>query len=370
MFAEDPGAANFVAELPRALSRSGIETILLAAGSAAPYIERRGAGRAVAEAGGDARSVLTRHRPQLVLVGTSGNPESLGLRLVGECAKRGIPTVGAVDSPEGSEHRFRGRSDDPLAWAPDCLLVPDGFIAERYLELGYPAKQIVICGDPHFDYVRGAAARLLPRREDLRRSLYPDSPAGSRIVLFAGEATAGLDPCAYQRSEGYTLAGRGPSVGRSEIVIEEFLDAASLQDPPPYRVLRIHPKNDRTQFAPYLAEFQQVNQAGDALEAIAGADAVVGMTTMLIVEAVLMGKPTLSIVPRPVEREWLATTRLGLTPCASNRRDVRAYLTRLVRDLPVPPDAEVDELLPPGALNRAARAIMQLLAKASAPAVN
>jgi hypothetical protein len=95
-------------------------------------------------------------------------------------------------------------------------------------------------------------------------------------------------------------------------------------------VLRLHPKNTRDEFAAYLGEFDEVSAGGDPLALIHSADAVVGMTSMLLLEAALLGRPTLAIVPRAVERDWLPSIRAGVTRCATTRAEVAAELARVM----------------------------------------
>ena len=354
---------NFIADLPPVLATRGVSAVVIAAGPARRYLARRGNTGFVEATGDDAETIIARYTPALVVLGTSENPQSLAFGLEASCMKRGIPTVGAVDSPAAAAQRFRGESSDPLAHAPDWLLVPDRWTALQYEQVGYPHERIVVCGHPHHDFVRGAGERLGRAKPPVRHSVYPYAPDGSRILVFAAELSTGLDPADYRRGQAYTLDGRGESAGRTEIVMEEFLDAASLLTPRPYCVLRLHPKNDVVQFAAYIPEFQQVSQDEPALEVIAGSDGVVGMTTMLLVEAVLLGKPTLSILPRELEREWLVTTHFGLTPCATDRAQVRAEVARLAAEGPVAEPSQVAEILGTGSLERAADAIGALIGK-------
>lgn len=366
IFVEDPGAVNFIAGLPPALSARGISVTVVADGPARAYMQRLGLSFLPAD-GHDAAAIIDELEPGLVLVGTSENRRSLAHELVALCAERGIISAAAVDSPAAASERFRGTAEGKLEHAPDWLLVPDGWTAEMYIHLGYPPDHVITCGHPHYDHVRAKGPELAAAAPRLRDSLYPGAPPQARIVIFAAELSTGLDAAEYRRSGSYTLDGRGESSGRTQVVIEEFLDAVAGIDPRPYCVLRLHPKNAADEFAAYLTDFQQVSQAEPALEMIAASDGVVGMTTMLLVEAVLLGKPTLSILPRAAERGWLSVTQFGLTPSAVDRAEVRRELARLVTGSPVADPARVQEVLPSGSLERATAAVTQLLGQASSP---
>jgi hypothetical protein len=361
VFVEDPGAANYAGELPEALDSRGIRATLLAYGPAVEFLERRTSSPFTVLEADEPEGILERFQPSLVVVGTSENPRSPGLALVRVCEARGIPTVGIVDSPAASEHRFRGTTSDPLAFAPDWILVPDLWTRSHYVELGHPEQRVVSCGHPHYDFVRAFGEKTQASQSQIRAALFPEAAPERRIVVFAADLSTGLDPADYRRSPQYRLTGRGESVGRTEIVLEEFLDAIS-----PYRdgvhcVMRLHPKHDVADLQAYVGEFDQVSQAEPSLDVIVGADAAVGMTTMLLVEALLLRKPTLSIVPREIERGWIVTTQYGLTPCVTTRAAVREAVGRLVAGALLPDDGRVEAVLPRDSLARTADAIVDAL---------
>lgn len=364
VFVEDPGAANYAAELPEALKARGVDAALLAYGPAVEFLERRTSSPFTAVDDADPDALLERHQPDIVVVGTSENPRSPALVLVQAAAERGILSVGIVDSPASSAHRFRGTTSDPLAFAPDWILVPDPWARSHYVELGHTEERVVACGHPHYDFVRAYGEQARAKQAQLRAALYPAAPADRRIVVFAADLSTGLDPAEFRRSPAYTLTGRGESTGRTEVVLEEFLDAV-----PPYRervhcVLRLHPKHHLAELRDYAREFDQVSQAEPSLDVLVGADAAVGMTTMLLIEALLLRRPTLSIVPRELERGWLATTRYELTPCATTRAAVRDGVAQLVEGAPLPDEERVEAVLPSDSLARTADAIVGALAGA------
>lgn len=331
VFVEDPGAAGYAADLPAALEAEGVRARMLARGSAEGYLRERGHAVPAVPEGLAADALLDAVRPRLVVVGTSENPDTLGLALVDAARARGIGTVGLVDAFPNAAHRFRGRGERPLAHAPDWLAVPDEWTREAFLELGVPPARTVVCGHPQYDRVRAVGGELAREgREAVRARVLPDA-GGRPVVVFVAEISTGLDPEQFRRSAAYTLHGRGGSAGRTEVVLEELLDALRLIDPRPYLVLRLHPKNSAEEFAAYAGEIDLVSAGGSALELVYAADLVVGMTSMLLLEAEILGSPTLAVVPRAVERDWLPSIRRGGTPCVETRAALRDALPRLVR---------------------------------------
>ena len=123
--------------------------------------------------------------------------------------------------------------------------------------------------------------------------------------------------------------------------------------------MRLHPKDKRDEYAPYIDQFDSVSQGGPIAPWLYAADFVVGMTSVALVEAALLDRPTLSIVPRPSESQWLPTIAGGITPMVCQRADIPSALRALV-GARVDQD-HVDALIPPGAELRARDAILTLL---------
>ena len=81
-------------------------------------------------------------------------------------------------------------------------------------------------------------------------------------------------------------------------------------------------------------EFDEVSKGGSALETVYSTDVVVGMTSMLLFEAALLGKQTLAILPRISEKKWLPADADGIIPCVFTRDDVRKKLLETTKRKP------------------------------------
>lgn len=368
IFVEDPGAANSIVDLPGALANRGLKAATVAAGHARPYLAQLGGRFTEADDSEDAAAaLLDAHRPRLVLAGTSENPDTLGLKLIAEARQRGVASVGFVDGPASAEYRFRGRGVDPLGFAPDRLLVPEDLTRRRFLKLGLAADRVVDCGHPYYDRVR-AEGRNLARigQAAIRARVLPEAPAlapgGQPVVAFLAEVSEGLIPGGFQRGNDYTLAGRGGSDKRTDIVLEEVLDALAAVQRRPYLVLRLHPKNRESEFATYRREIDFISQGGVALETAFAADLVVGMTSILLFEAAIIGRAALSVVPRPIEAEWLTGVGLGVIPAVHTRKALRDILPTAVADPARIMGTPAEKVIQFGALDRMADFLAGLVA--------
>jgi len=333
IFVEDPSVANYVAALPEAISDREWTLKLYSTGIASEYLKQRNVDFQGLVDGCTADDILESSSPGVLLSGTAENLDTLGLSLIEGARRRGIPAIGIVDATMNAGMRFRGRSDDAMTYAPDWVLAPDQATKEEFTNLGFSAERVVVCGHPQYDYVAGLAAQWA--HEDFylfRHKVFPRALPDQKIVIFICERSVTNNPLSSDKLAQYTLKGRQRVPGRTEIVLEEFLDATAMMSPRPYIVLRIHPKDNVVDYRQYHHELDLISKSGPPLEQIYAADLAVGMTSMLLTEAAIMGRKTLSIIPDAEEINWLPGIRNSATPCATTRAELRDELKQLLID--------------------------------------
>ena len=333
IFAEDPGPAQYAAPLAEALAAQGWRAVVYAAGLAGEVLRQRHIPFVPVDGSMTPLSILSQVQPRCLLTGTSENPDSLGLQLIHEAQRRGISTAAFIDAGMNAAYRLRGRRAESLAYAPDWILVPDEWTKDQFIRIGAHADRTVVCGHPHYDHVQNLSRTWTAQdREEMRERLLPGLEKGQRVVVFVSEGSERLSLLSSPPSPGeYTMQGRGRSTGRTEIIIEELLGAVQTLPRRPYLVLRLHPKDQADDFQAYAAEFNHIDRASPPLELVFCADLVVGMTSILLLEAALLGSRTLSAVLRPEEKDWLSTVRQGATPCVMQRADLVMALADLLQ---------------------------------------
>lgn len=335
LFAEDPGAVNYITPLVLALIREGHSILLLSAGVATELFQSKGITSQAVASDQEAVQQLLDTAPDLLLTGTSENLDSPAFALISAAKETQCISIGVVDFYANAAYRFRGRTDNPFAYAPDWLMVPDEFTAKEYETLGFLKQKIFVAGHPHYDDLILMKEKLDHEgRDSIRAKLFPDAFPEQTIIIFASELSTGLNAEQYQYSSEYTLRGRGHAVGRTEIVVEELLDsineliAQGIKKP--YLVLRRHPKETLKDLSDYTHEFNLVSQGGNPLELIYAADIVVGMSSMLLSEAYALGVRVLSILPREMEQAWLPVTIRHHILCATQRDKINTCLRELL----------------------------------------
>jgi hypothetical protein len=316
---EDPGAANMVIGLPEMLKCSGYKTTLCASSHAKSCLAIHA--EPYCEWNRSAQELLASEKPKTVVVGTSGDSNALSLQVTAECRPLGIPTVGLVDMACNAQDRFRGKEESPLAYAPDYLVVPDKVTEDAYRDLGFPPDKLATLGHPTYD----RAFEYKSKHLNLKRQV-----SDKIRVLFLAEGWHPFDRTLSLRTKNYTLEGRGESNWRTAIVLEELLDALdSIPATNVEVVVRPHPKMSARDFERYAGEVI-VQEGGDPLDAVLNADVVVGMTSILLGEAAILGCQVLSVLPNLGECEFLPPLINGRVEVVSTREELRLILPDLL----------------------------------------
>ena len=357
MLAEDPGAVNFLAPLVSEFYKLKVRVYFFAHGAGAKQCDALN--HIYEEVGSrSARCIFDEINPDLLVVGTSEDRNALGLQFIDLASERNVVSFGVIDGPMSAAYRFRGASMKALDHAPDYLLVPDAVSFHAYASLGFPKKKIIVVGHPIWDYVRDRYKELsITLKEEWRQKIYADFMPERKLVVFLVDLSTGLLPEEWRRSPEYTLTGRGESDLRTIIVLEEFLDVVANADDSICVALRLHPKVDLNDFEKFKPEVFDICQGGDAYPYLLAADLVVGMSTVLLTEAALLRRPTLSILPREIEKFWLPSIGLGVTPCVTHREDILPQISKLLQAARVE-DEILNKSFPPGSAKRAVGTIL------------
>lgn len=271
-FCENPGGANGIITL--AMTHPDVH--LCAAGSAVKYMQDHGC-------------ILSDDIPQdveAVLVATSHSVDSEVFRYIDLAREKNVPSFGYVDACVNAENRFRGRTSNPLAHAPDYLFVTEEAAYKAFCDLGFDPVRIFVVGNPRYDFV-DMRAKTLTRKDRKKKQ-----------ILFLA------DPLEPQVGADYKQSGfdaRSPQDVRSYILLD-FL-AAQYKDCD--ILIKLHPRNTREEFVSYQPVCEVYDGKDLGIDLAFQADIVIGTTTSLLVESALIGVPTVAALLTPRERWWL-----------------------------------------------------------------
>lgn len=276
--AHDPGGANAVAATVLALRERGVQVEALAKGPAVRQFQRMGV--ACVPVPADHGAALERLEGDLLLMGTSAEDRFELDALMG-AQQRQIPAVAVMDYWANYRKRFcRPEDAGRPPRLPEVITALDEGAARAMQAEGLPRERIRVMGQPYFGW-------LLERA---KRGQRPRTPV--RHVLFASQPDA---------NEVEILRQLIPSL-RALPALEQLL-------------VRFHPRQVNREASLALLEPSglpfAIDEQEDVLQTLQQQDRVLGITSVILIEAAMMGVPAASLVIG-VE-DTLETNAWGLT---------------------------------------------------------
>ncbi|MDA9704191.1 hypothetical protein N9U76_02000, partial [Prochlorococcus sp. AH-736-L19] len=243
-----------------------------------------------------------------------------GLNLIDFAKNKKILSIGLVDMVANYKYRFSGKSNDPLFFKPDRLIVTDQNTKLKFINIGFEKDNIFICSHPQEERIKNVKDVFLTKKIE--------NKTGNQRWLFVAESTDILNPKESFLNTNFTLRGRGQCKWRTGIVLEEIIDIIKNFKPKPDLVLRMHPKNIKKQFVDWSDEFV-FDEISDPLESVWQSDVILGMSSNLLVEAMHLDKPVFSVLTRASEKEWMNELKMNYIHSVFNREDLNDLLNNI-----------------------------------------
>lgn len=297
--AGDAGGARAVLPVVRWLSGRGVRVEALAYAAAHQIWADAGLTPAVA-AQPDLSGV------DAVLLGTSVGPEQWELEFARAALAYGARSLAVLDAWTHERERFTAH--DGSFVLPDLVAVMDERARDAAAAAGIPVERLRVTGQPALDEV-----------ETLRSST---SKAVARARIVAALGLADRDPIALYASQPLHTIYRLDELGYDDrtvlrdvtIALSESLRQAGRAGA---LVVKAHPREVHD--PPVLqrvpnADFVQRLVTNDGIaprELALGCDLVIGMSSMLLLEACLLGTPTVSYQPGLRIADALPSNDLG-----------------------------------------------------------
>jgi hypothetical protein len=281
--ARDAGAASALTPVVAGLIAEGALPEIVAWGNARTVFEADGMSvRPFAEEPEphEIAALLTSTRAASVLSGTSLRAELDG-RFWSAADSAGIPSLALLDHWKNYAERFTVAS--PFDALPTVIAVMDDVAAGELVALGCPPDRLRVTGQPRFDVLLGVLPPDL--RQRARAALGID--ASRRVAVFASQPRG----TPYDEGGGFT----------QEEALSAFLDALQEVAPGALALVKLHPVEQVEPVAAVMATRSgneiRVLQEGSTLDLAAAADVFCGMTSIVLLDAALLGVPTVSIRP-------------------------------------------------------------------------
>jgi len=241
---------------------------------------------------------------------------------------RGVPSVAVVDQWQNYALRFSGPGpEEHLRYLPDWIAAMDEHARRGMMADGIPGERVVVTGQPALDKLARLRETYAPTDRDALRQAMGVEP-GAGLVCFVAEVVA--------RDFGESLGYTEDSVLRDVLWACGRLLAEGQG--PLHLAVKLHPKNEP-------ADFRHLTAPGGPglrvtvhwkeqppLPLVMASDVVLGMTSVLLVESILLGRPTVSLQPGARREDGLIATVVGAIPRLDSREACLRTLRGLLRD--------------------------------------
>jgi hypothetical protein len=262
--------------------------------------------------------IVAQRAPQLVVTATSHNGRDYEKHFIAAARAHGVPSLALLDF--WSNYRARlAAADGTLRYVPDRIAVMDAAARDALVEIGVPGERVRITGQPAFDALAARRAGFdAAARMATRRSL--GAASDDVLVVFASQPLREL----------YGAAEAAGGLGYDEHSVLDALVAALEPLASGQRrislVIRPHPRESARDHAARRSAAIRIGVAadGEQYDTVMAADLVVGMTSILLVEACHLGCAVLSLQPGAREPNILPVPAAAALSVVTDRRRVAA----------------------------------------------
>lgn len=278
IYAQDPGGANLIARVVKALAaRRPLEAVVVCHPLAQPVFRRAGVdadpvSASLASLPAELAALdawLERLEPShLVCTASSRHADLTNARLIAAARRRGIRSLTFLDHWVGFD-RFQDDAGEP-AYLPDVVGVPDRYCQERVVAIGSEESAVPIVGHAHLE----SLADLAP----------PARRTGPARVLLVSQ------PVVFDRSfrGALFLDDHGArAIDRIAAALEPGITSGLVE-----AAYRPHPKEQRGGIVPPCFAVDE-GEGGAAL--LERHDVFIGVTSMLLFEAAVARRAVIQL---------------------------------------------------------------------------
>jgi len=313
--ATDAGGARNVAPIAAV---AGANAFVLASLATAPLFAEYGIAARVGDASSAAEcgTLIDRLRPRAIVCGTTRYPGPERFLTIGARA-RSVPTIAVLDEWFGYRTRFFADGDGENCLT-DIVCCPDESARHEAMAEGLPADRLRVTGSPSLSALADRISEFTCAPPPMP-ICWAKSRVGERL-LFLSENHV-LDYGTGPEQPG----GLGPWLGYTERDVRTTLARLLADTATRYQVVeKLHPGADHVP-APAAPGWHVVFKE-PLWSYLWHADIVIGMRSMALLEAALMGHRPLSFQPNLQSADQCTAARAGLADRARCDEEVRAWL--------------------------------------------
>lgn len=324
LYGVDPGGANVLFPLLEYFKQKGLSVQLFGGEVAANVYEKREKEyeKVVFFNEGEIASWIEKGKPHLIVTGTSANDhtEEAIWRI---CRQFSIPTLAILDqwmnygvrfSKLGSQNRDRYIPFQTELELPNKIAVPDQVAYEEAKIDGIPEENMKIVGHPYLEWLNDYCKE---RRKKEKESIF----------LFASEPLSS-DFC-------QVVGGAKGYFGYDEYsTLEELVKALNEMQNVKLKI-RLHPREGGIKkFESILKKALfcwQEDGEKDNLDSILESDLVIGMSSMLLIEAYSLGKKVVSLQYNRRNQDTLILSKKGFVEVVLRGEDTISVIENTLK---------------------------------------
>lgn len=249
-------------------------------------------------------SLLDHYAPDLLITSATSLPgvDMSEKYLWKQAKQRGIPSLAFLDQWQNYTVRFSGNQDhERLAYLPDWINCLNEIGREEMIREGFDETRLISFGQPYLSSLKQDLSTLDVAR--LKAGLH--IPAEDKVVLFVSEAIR--EYCGDMR--GYN----------QHQVLDYFLSSFADVAERPKILVKLHPKDNRASFQGLAEKFetlspQFIGNELSPIECLAVSDFIFGMSSIMLIEAYVLGKRVVSLQPGLCVEDPMVLSRHNLIP--------------------------------------------------------
>lgn len=288
-FSCEPGGAEVLIPVIKLVqAQPDFEAVVLGYGHAlARFARKKITCREIGPISLEDYSLLDYYTPDFLITSATSLPyvDMTEKYLWWQAKQRDIQSLAFLDQWQNYAVRFSGNKDhERLAYLPDWINCLNGIGREEMIREGFDEGRLVEFGHPYLSSLNHELSRLnIPR---LKADLHISSI--NNVALFVSEPIREY----YGEKRGYDQYQ----------VLEYFLaNIAKLMEQPKILV-KLHPKENHQSFRELAKKFeilspQFISNDLSSLECLAVSDFIFGMSSIMLIEAYVLGKKVVSLQP-------------------------------------------------------------------------
>jgi len=249
-------------------------------------------------------------------------------------ASREVPSIAVLDQWQNYKQRFSGPNGTNICeYLPDVICAMDESARQAMIDDKLPGERIEVVGHPSLSKLRRIMINSeLNESGDVRKKLRLRT--GQQLVLFVSEPFTHF----YGDKAGYTEL----------TILDElisYFQKRFLSLKKGYNdiqlIIKLHPKNSPEAFNKFKKDHASVwgtqrpvvlTDEIDKISLLTASDLVVGMASIMLMEAIALGRPTVSLQVGARTSNLCEAVNQKIIPFISTGNEMRLLLDKLLSD--------------------------------------